>query len=399
MFSLQEYKNSTNIENIENGHFILTMFPSLKCELNCPHCYLTKEQRSGKTYLSKELFTEMVIKVKDYYEAKEIKNATIVFYWYGGEPTALPLDYYKELISIAKSILPVTYEIKNHFLTNLFTLDTNWLDFLTNECENYFQTSYDYEMRGKNYLNRWLKNVKKTAKMGFDIGAINVFNSTMIGREKEIYQQLKDIKVVEIGFLPFMKNYANLANDAKEYKQWYANMEQLSEFLINFLKLHIEDLKENPDTFRIGNVAHILRGTRSDSFYNNIAGQTLFFLETGDFALPDYVNNYLDREEIEFQDVEYLNKFEKIQGHTFNEVLTSKRREDYLNRQITLNNNEKCNSCEYKGLCSMEFWKSDNLDNSGECPGNYKFIDYILNELSPEDLTLLKESYKNLLLT
>lgn len=399
MHSLQEYKLNTDIENIENGYFILTMFPSLKCELNCPHCYLTKEQRSGETYLRKELFTEMVQKVKDYYKDKDVKNPTIVFYWYGGEPTALPLDYYKELISIAKEILSNSYEIKNHFLTNLFTLDTNWLDFLSDECENYFQTSYDFEMRGKGYLNRWLKNVKKTAKMGYEIGAINVFNSTMIGKEKEIYTQLKEIKVSEIAFLPFMKNYANLANDAKEYKQWYANMRELSNFLINFLKLHIEDLKENKQTFRIGNVAHILKGMQSKTFYNNIAGQTLFFLESGDFALPDYVNNYMGRSEIEFQDVEYLNKFEKIQGHTFKEVLTSKKREDYLNRQITLNKNEKCISCEYKNLCSMEFWKSDNLDNSSECPGNYSFIDYIVNELSKEDLSLLKESYKNILLT
>jgi len=175
------------------------------------------------------------------------------------------------LIKTAKEIFPKTYKIKNHFLTNLFTLDGDWLDFLHHECENYFQTSYDYMMRGENYLKRWLKNVKKTVKMDFDISAINVFNNTMIGKEVEIYSQLKDIGVKEIGFLPFMKNYANLADDAKEYKKWYANMEDLSNFLIKFLQLHIEDLKTNPNTFRIGNIAHIFKNYESNLFYNNIA--------------------------------------------------------------------------------------------------------------------------------
>jgi len=399
MHSLQEYKMRTDVENIENGYFILTMFPSLKCELNCPHCYLTKEQRSGETYLSKELFIEMIGKVMEYYEEKEISTPTIVFYWYGGEPTALPLDYYKELIAIAKNTFPETYNIQNHFLTNLFTLDAQWLDFLSTQCNNYFQTSYDFLMRGSKYLDRWLKNVKKTSKLGFNIAAINVFNSTMIGKEEEVYAQLKDIGVTEIGFLPFMKNYANLAKDAKEYKEWYADMASLTQFLKNFLKIHIEDLKNDPKTFRIGNVAHIFKNMDSNNFYNNIAGQTLFFLETGDFALPDYVSNYMDRKEIEFQDVEYLNKFEKIQGNDFKEVLTSKNREEYLNRQITLNGNERCIKCDYKNFCSMEFWKGDNLDNSGECPGNYGFIEHIIKELSKEDFQLLKSNYNNLQLT
>jgi len=60
------------------------MFPSLKCELNCPHCYLTKEQRRGETFLSKDLFKEMITKVRDYYEKKNIirPNNNILLVWW-----------------------------------------------------------------------------------------------------------------------------------------------------------------------------------------------------------------------------------------------------------------------------------------------------------------------------
>jgi sulfatase maturation enzyme AslB (radical SAM superfamily) len=399
MFNFQEFVLQKQIESIENGYFVLTMFPSLKCELNCPHCYLSKEQRSGKTFLQPKDFKEMVVKVRDYYLLKNLSSSTIVFYWYGGEPTALPLEYYKSLFMIQKQVFPGTFKIKNQFLTNLFTLDAKWLEFFSEECDNYFQTSYDFLMRGEKYLARWMKNVRKTTMLGYNVSAINVFNNTMIGKEQEIYAQLKESGIIEVGFLPFMKNYANLANEAKEYKQWYANMSDFSAFLINFTKLHIEDLKSNPNTFRIGNIAHITKNIIKDNFYNNIAGQTLFFLEDGYFALPDYENNYLNKSDIEFQDVEYLNKFETIKNHSFEEVLNSEKRISYITRQCEVNNNQKCMGCQYKNLCSMEFWKSDNLDNSDECPGNLLFIKFLLEQLSKEDFVFLQKMYLNIHLT
>lgn len=394
--SLLEYKTSKEIINIENGYFILTMFPTLKCEINCPHCYLTKEQRSGENSLSPEVFTDMLIKVKQYYLDKNITSPKIIFYWYGGEPTVLPLDYYKELIAIQKEILPKSFSIKNQFLINLQKFQPKWLQFFKNETDNYFQSSYDYLMRGENYLNNWIKNINKSVKMGFNVGAISVFNSTMINKEEIIYKQISKLNLVEIGFLPFMKNYTNLADEAKEYKKWYGNMFEFSKFLINFTKLHIEDLKQNKKTFRIGNIAHILKKQEFKHTYSNIAGQTMFFYENGDFGLPDYFDNYLDRKEIEYQDVEFVNIFKNISKNSFEDVLNSENRENFIEKQINVNNDRRCLSCEYKKLCTMEIWKSSNIDNSGECPGSYNFIEYIIEKLPKEDLEILIKNYKDI---
>lgn len=380
--------------NIENGYFVLTMFPSLKCELNCPHCYLSKEQRASEEFLGEDLFKEMIIKVKDFYIKKGVVEPTIVFYWYGGEPTSFPLEKYKKLIKLQKEIFPSKWKIKNQFLTNLFDIKKDWLKFFKDECNSYFQTSYDYHMRSKSYHKKHIKNVKLVSKMGYRIALINVFNNTMLNKEEIIYNEVKEMNAGEIGFLPFMKNYANLANDGDQYKKWYANMSEFSNFLINFTKLHIQDIKNGTHKFTIGNIAHIFKNLQSKNEFDNIAGQTMFFLEDGQFCLPDYINNYQNKTDIEFQDVEYLNMFETIKGNTFEQVLKSENRRKYLNRQITLNEDEKCKNCEYSKICSMEFWKSSNLDNSGECPGNKRFIDFLTKKLSKEDFDILKNIYK-----
>jgi radical SAM protein with 4Fe4S-binding SPASM domain len=48
------------------------MMPSLYCKLDCPHCYLTKEQRHSKDCLTLEQIKATVEKIKRYYQNKNI---------------------------------------------------------------------------------------------------------------------------------------------------------------------------------------------------------------------------------------------------------------------------------------------------------------------------------------
>ena len=49
---------------IEPGRLILTMMPSLHCKLDCPHCYLTKQQRHSKDCLTLEQIKTTVEKIE-----------------------------------------------------------------------------------------------------------------------------------------------------------------------------------------------------------------------------------------------------------------------------------------------------------------------------------------------
>ena len=68
-----------NAISIESGYFVFTLMPSLRCSLNCPHCYLSLEQRRNSEIMSIENLEKASKKVYDYYEAKGIKNKYIVF--------------------------------------------------------------------------------------------------------------------------------------------------------------------------------------------------------------------------------------------------------------------------------------------------------------------------------
>ena len=63
------------------------------CNLNCPYCYTRSTIKQGKLHMPIEIFEKIVQNVSLNYE-----QATIIFH--GGEPTLLPLEWYKKAIEI-----------------------------------------------------------------------------------------------------------------------------------------------------------------------------------------------------------------------------------------------------------------------------------------------------------
>jgi MoaA/NifB/PqqE/SkfB family radical SAM enzyme len=53
--------------SIESGYFVFTLMPSLRCKLNCPHCYLSVDERRNSPIMSLEDLKVVCQKVFDYY--------------------------------------------------------------------------------------------------------------------------------------------------------------------------------------------------------------------------------------------------------------------------------------------------------------------------------------------
>lgn len=393
------------IYDIENGYFIFTVFSSLRCKLDCEHCYLSKEQRRNSPILDLNKFEEACIKVNDYFinEIPEENEKNIYLYWYGGEPTELGVDYFYKAKEITNRVFSKKITVKHMLLTNLMTDQTKWLQLYKDFCDSHVQSSYDYHMRGQKYLELWKKNVKYLKSNGIKVSAINVVNNTMLGKEKEIYDDYQELDLDEIGFLPFMKNTTNMTLQGKNFLNNRATMKEFSEFNINLTKMSFKYFPKI--TITNGNVYHIMKNYFNQSeieeinIRNNIARQTMFLLPDGNFCLPDYYDNYFENNEyikweknitpvnyVELKQkhyildngVEYLRNFENIFDKSFKEVLNSSERQNYLNKQITRDNREECKNCEYSNICLMEFWKTNNLDDSGECPGGKLFIKWLI---------------------
>ena len=169
--------------SVENGYFIFTLMPSLRCSLNCPHCYLSTEQRRTSPIMEIKDLKIAAEKVDQYYQTRDLKEKIVVFYWYGGEPTEMGIDYFTEATEMLNSIFSKEkgYITKHTILTSLLTIDTDiWFPFFKKYCDNHFQTSFDGMMRGKNYVKKWEEKVKKAKEFGLDVGTISVINTEIL---------------------------------------------------------------------------------------------------------------------------------------------------------------------------------------------------------------------------
>ena len=356
----------SQMNSIEQGYFVFTMMPSLRCSLNCPHCYLSLDQRRNSDIMTLEQFRLAASKVNEYFMAtRPDKKKVIIFYWYGGEPTEMGMPWFMGAFRIIDEIFSPErgYEIRHDILTSLITVDQSWYDVFKSYGRGQFQTSFDGLMRGKGYMKKWDKRVREAISEGLRVSTISVVNHELFKDGPEaILDYLTELGIQEASFLPFMLNEQNIGD---KYEKFAPPMAQYSEFLIA-LNVHWIKLKDqglNPPM--IGQTCFVL-SRRQLPPEANIAGQTLFLLPNGDFVLPDYKNGWL----------EFMQPFGNILTQSFEEVLTSPARRAYLRRQYTRNMNEDCLQCELKDCCIMEFWKENRPED--DCFGAKRFVEWVL---------------------
>lgn len=355
--------------SIETGYFIFTQMPSLRCKLRCPHCYLSLEQRTSSPIMTVDQLELACQKVRDYYDSKpEIKNKVIVNYWYGGEPTQMGQEYMLDAFERIDRIFPESdgYHIRHEILTALIGVDPSWYDIFKTWGRGHFQSSFDGLMRGDRYMMQWDKKARQAIDSGLTLSTISVVNHKMVeDGPRNVLDYLCSLGVQEASFLPFMLNEQNKGD---KYETYAPPMDTYSDFMIELTEYWYEKWSKGEHVPQIGQMAFIASRARGDSKYigQNIAGQTLFLLPEGDFVLPDYRDGYL----------EYMNTFGNIFEQSFEEILKSKERRQYLRRQVTGNMNPECHECSHKSHCIMEFWKPNR--EGDECFGAKRYVEYVL---------------------
>lgn len=363
---IQNISTTNQPFSIESGYFIFTLMPSLRCSLNCPHCYLTKEQRRYSPTMSLEDLEIAATKVDDYYSKRNIKEKVIVFYWYGGEPTEMGFDYMNSAFDILDRIFDKNkgYLVKHTILTSLLTVDTSiWFPFFRDRCQNHFQTSFDGFMRGENYVKKWEKKVKEAIDFGLTVGTISVVNNELLkDGATNVINYLTNLGVKEVSFLPFMWNEQN---NGLSYDKYAPSMDNWSKFMIDVSKYYFELSDTGIIPPSIGQLSFVMSQSSTPQMAN-IAGQTLFLLPNGDFVLPDY----------KFGFKEYMRVFGNILTVDFTQILAGKERKSYLRKQVNRDNNPECLDCEYSNMCVMEFWKKNRPND--DCFGGKKYIEWLL---------------------
>ena len=353
--------------SIESGFFVFTMMPSLQCSLNCPHCYLSLEQRRDKSIMSLDALEKICRNIDAYFERRQLPEKRFEFYWYGGEPTDMGRDYFESAVALLNRAFPAEkgYVLRHTVLTSMITVDPEWYEVWHRLCDGRVQSSFDGLMRGMNYVKRWEGKIRGAIGAGLRISTLSVVNSELISAgAARTLDYLADLGVAETGWLPFMLNDQNAE---KSYATFAPSMNEYSDFMMALSDRYFERKAAGLPVPEIGQLRFVMSQAERGG-YANIAGQTLFLLPNGDFALPDYRNGYQ----------EYLRVFGNALTDDFGAILTSSERRDYLRRQIQRNGNPECLECPHAGSCVMEFWKPNK--EGDDCFGGRRFVEWVKSD-------------------
>ena len=353
--------------SIENGYFVFTLMPSLYCHLRCPHCYLSIEEREDRTILSPDIIEQTCHKIDAYWNERGIRDRTVVCYWYGGEPTSMGVDVFKDMADRINAVFRHDrgYTVKHTVLTSLVSARKDWHEVFETYGHGGFQTSYDGTMRGGPYVRKWERKVREAVAAGLRVSTISVVNRDLLEQGPEwTLDYLSELGVMETSWLPFMWNEQN---NGDMYDTYAPSMARWSEFMEKLTGRWLARRKAGLHVPEIGQMRFILSQAESGGALANIAAQTLFLMPNGDFVLPDYRDGWM----------EFMQPFGNILTQSFSEVLSSPARRAYLRRQVTRNNNPECLDCEHADKCVMEFWKDNRPDD--DCFGGRRYVEWLLS--------------------
>jgi uncharacterized protein len=184
------------------------------CNLDCHYCYyLQKEALYPQTTsfrMPNDLLEAYIVQQTAMTPTPEIN-----FFWHGGEPTLLGLDYYRTIVELQRKHLPPGKRITNGIQTNGVLLDDAWCRFFAAE-----QFAVGLSLDGPQALHdayRVTKGQKPTHKQVMQayrllrqhklaVDLLCVVHAENVKYPLDVYRFFKDIKAQYLSFIPLVEH-------------------------------------------------------------------------------------------------------------------------------------------------------------------------------------------------
>jgi len=183
-----------------------------RCNLHCRYCYYLDKaglypreasHTMGPALL--EAFIEQHIGAQPQRE--------VMFVWHGGEPTLLPLQYFRQVVGLQRRHA-AGHVVDNCLQTNGTLLDDEWCQFLRDEgwlvglSIDGTQRQHDRyrQMRGGGGTHhRVMRAVEKLEKYGVQWNAMATINAANVGEPQQFYRFFKSIGCLWLQFTPVVE--------------------------------------------------------------------------------------------------------------------------------------------------------------------------------------------------
>ena len=184
-----------------------------RCNLACRYCYYLdrKELYPDAANKAQMDFSVLETAIRQYIEAQPTHE--VVFVWHGGEPTLLPLGFYRKAMRLEQQYAQ-GHLVSNCLQTNGTLLTDDWCRFLHDE-EWLVGVSIDgpeplhdafRRMRGGGPTFRQvMSGIEKLQRFGVQWNAMSVVNSLNAGQPEAFYSFFKSIGCQYLQFTPIVE--------------------------------------------------------------------------------------------------------------------------------------------------------------------------------------------------
>ncbi len=186
------------------------------CNLNCHYCYYLSKgmlyPEAESLHMSDDLLEEYIIQ-----HIQIAPEPIISFFWHGGEPTLLGLDYFRKIVELQRKHLPEGRHTSNNIQTNGIMLDEDWARFFAREG---FSVGLSLDgpqaLHDRHRVSKSEKRTHKQVMQGYrllrqhniPVDILCVVHAENVKHSLEVYRFFKDIKAQYISFIPLVESMA-----------------------------------------------------------------------------------------------------------------------------------------------------------------------------------------------
>lgn len=330
---------------VNNTFTVMAKPVSDRCNLKCEYCFYlgTKDSLSDKPLDTMsdetlELFVEKYI--------QESPTPQVNFVWQGGEPTLARLEFFQKAVALQKQYANGK-NITNALQTNGMTLNKSWAEFLKQHqflvgiSLDGTQAAHDHyriTTSGKGTYQTVKESIKLLNEYGVEYNVLCTVNSANWNKGKSVYNNLKEIGVRYIQFIPIVTYKKNTPVNFTVPEKGFGK------FLLDVFKEWVEQ--------DIG-FMFVMNFESSLSYYAN--GHPLICFNQKQCGAPLVIESNGDLYSCDHF-VEDKYRVGNIAIDSFAESIQTPAHTKFL----TLRNTTKCQKCEFLAMCN------------GGCPNHAK---------------------------